>query len=134
MALLEGMPRLDPTAFPAVVQSRSPALNIVDREVERRILPLAVERGIAFIANRPFRGGSLIDRVKRQPLPAWAAEVDSADWAQFLLKFIVSHPAVTCAIPATTRLDHLRENMGAAMGGVPEAAQRARMAEYVANL
>ena len=75
--------------------------NVVDREVEQRILPLAAERGIAFIANRPYRRGALIDRVKREPLPAWAAECDCRDWAGLLLKFI-AHPAVTCAIPATS--------------------------------
>ena len=108
--------------------------NAVDREVERRILPLAAERGIAFIANRPFQGGSLIDRVKRHPLPAWAAEYDCANWAQLLLKFIVSHPAVTCAIPATRRVDHMVENMGALLGGLPDAAGRRRIATLVEGL
>jgi diketogulonate reductase-like aldo/keto reductase len=108
--------------------------NAVDREVEERILPLAAERGIAFIANRPFQQGDLIDRVSRHPLPAWAAEIDCANWAQFLLKFIVSHPAVTCAIPATSRVDHLRENMGAAAGALPDPPTRTRMADYVKAL
>ncbi|HEX6015787.1 MAG TPA: aldo/keto reductase [Geminicoccaceae bacterium] len=109
--------------------------NAVDREVEERILPLAAERGIAVIANRPFRGGPLVDLVERHPLPGWAAaELDCANWAQFLLKFIVSHPAVTCAIPATTRVDHLGENMGAARGRLPDAATRARMAAHVEGL
>jgi diketogulonate reductase-like aldo/keto reductase len=109
--------------------------NAVDREIEERILPLAAERGIAVIANRPFRGGSLVDQAERHPLPSWAAaELDCANWAQFLLKFIVSHPAVTCAIPATTRVDHLGENMGAARGRLPNAAARARMAAHVEGL
>jgi diketogulonate reductase-like aldo/keto reductase len=108
--------------------------NPVDREVERRILPLAAERGIAFIANRPFQGGSLIDRVQRHSLPGWAAEIDCANWAQFLLKFTVSHPAVTCAIPATRRVEHMHENMGAATGTMPDGAMRARMAQHVAAL
>jgi diketogulonate reductase-like aldo/keto reductase len=109
--------------------------NAVDREVEERILPLAAERGIGVIANRPFRGGPLVDQLERHELPGWAtAEIDCANWAQFLLKFIVSHPAVTCAIPATTRVDHLRENMGAALGRLPDAATRARMAAHVEGL
>jgi diketogulonate reductase-like aldo/keto reductase len=108
--------------------------NILDREVENRILPLAVERGIGVIVNRPFRQGSLIDRLERHLLPAWAAEIDAGSWAQFILKFIVSHPAVTCAIPATTRVDHVRENMAAATGRLPDAAMRARMIAYVEEL
>lgn len=108
--------------------------NILDREAETRLLPLAQERGIAVIANRPFRRGALIDRVQRHPLPAWAAEFDCTNWAQFLLKFIVSHPAVTCAIPATGRIDHVQENMGAAVGRLPDAALRRRMIDYVQGL
>ena len=108
--------------------------NIVDREVEREILPLAAERGIAFIANRPYRRGSLIDFAQRHPLPDWAAEVDCPHWAAFLLKFIVSHPAVTCAIPATRRVDHMIENMSAMQGRQPDAAMRERMRAYVASL
>jgi len=105
--------------------------NAVDREVEQRILPLARERGIAVIVNRPFRGGSLVRRAKRRPLPAWAAEIDCTSWAQVLLKFIVSHPAVTCAIPATTRVDHVRENIGACYGRLPDAALRRRIVAAV---
>jgi diketogulonate reductase-like aldo/keto reductase len=108
--------------------------NLVDREAEARLLPLARERGIAVIANRPFRQGPLIDALKRHPLPAWAAEFDCTSWAAFALKFINSHPAVTCAIPATTRIDHVRENMAAATGRLPDAAMRRRMAEFVRRL
>lgn len=108
--------------------------NIVEREVEQRLLPLARERGIAVIANRPFREGALVRAVQRERLPAWAAEAGCANWPEFLLKFIVSHPAVTCAIPATSRVDHVRQNMGAARGPLPDAAQRARMAAFVAAL
>jgi aryl-alcohol dehydrogenase-like predicted oxidoreductase len=108
--------------------------NILDREVEDRILPLAAERGIGVIVNRPFRQGALIDRLERRPLPAWAAEVGAQTWAQFVLKFILSHSAVTCAIPATTRVDHVRENMAAATGPLPDAAMRARMIAYVESL
>jgi diketogulonate reductase-like aldo/keto reductase len=108
--------------------------NIRNRSAEERILPLARDRGIAVIANRPFQQSQLIDWAKRHPLPAWSAEIDCANWAQFLLKFIVSHPAVTCAIPATTRVDHVRENMGAATGRLPDAALRKRMIAYVEQL
>ncbi len=108
--------------------------NVLDREAERRLLPLALERGLAVIANRPFRRGALFDRVGRHPLPDWAAEIDCANWAQVLLKFIVSHPAVTCAIPATSRVDHMRENMGAGVGRLPDAGLRRRMVRDVEGL
>jgi diketogulonate reductase-like aldo/keto reductase len=108
--------------------------NILDREVEDRILPLAAERGIGVIVNRPFQQGALINRLERHRLPTWAAEIDVRTWAQFILKFIVSHPAVTCAIPATTRVDHVRENMVAASGPLLDAAMRARMIAYVESL
>lgn len=108
--------------------------NVVDRDVEERLLPLAAERGLAVIINRPFQEGVLIDRMMQHPLPPWAAEIDCANWAQFLLKFIISHPAVTCAIPATRRVDHVEENMGAMRGRLPDAKMRARMARYVATV
>jgi diketogulonate reductase-like aldo/keto reductase len=108
--------------------------NILDREAEARILPLARERGIAVIANRPFRQGALIKAVERHPLPPLAAEIDCANWAQFLLKFIVSHPTVTCAIPATSSVAHVRENMGAALGRLPDEAMRRRMIAHVEKL
>ncbi|HXG28439.1 MAG TPA: aldo/keto reductase [Nevskiales bacterium] len=108
--------------------------NILDREAERRLLPLAAERGLAVLINRPFRRGALFDRFARHPLPAWVQEFDCANWAQFFLKFIVSHPAVTCAIPATSRVDHMRENMGAAYGRLPDAELRSRMIHYVESL
>jgi diketogulonate reductase-like aldo/keto reductase len=108
--------------------------NVLDREVEARILPLARERGIAVIVNRPFQEGHLIRRLERRPLPPWVAETGAASWAQFALKFIVSHPAVTCAIPATTRVDHVRENMAAAAGIIPDEALRRRMADYVRQI
>jgi diketogulonate reductase-like aldo/keto reductase len=108
--------------------------NILDREAERRLLPLAAERRLAVIVNRPFRQGALIDAVKRHKLPPWASEIDCANWAQFLLKFIVSHPAVTCAIPATSRVDHMHENMGALHGRLPDQAMRRRMIRYVESL
>lgn len=99
--------------------------NPLDRAVEERILPLAAERGIAVIVNRPFRQGALTDALAGVPLPPVAADLECATWAQLILKFIVSHPAVTTAIPATTRVDHVIENMGAARDPLPDAAQRA---------
>jgi len=108
--------------------------NVLDREAEARLLPLAQERGIAVIANRPFRQGALIRAVQRHRLPAFAADIDCANWAQFLLKFIVSHPAITCVIPATTRVDHLLQNMGAARGRQPDAQMRRRMIAAVEAL
>lgn len=108
--------------------------NLVDREVEQRLLPLARERGIAVIVNRPFQRGALLSRLGRQPLPAWAGEIDCTSWAQFALKFVISHPDVTCAIPATTRVDHVLENLGTASGPLPDQAMRSRMAELAARL
>ena len=108
--------------------------NIIDREVEQRLLPLAKERGIAVIVNRPYQRGDLIDWAKFNPLPPWAKDIDCDNWAQFLLKFIVSHPAVTCAIPATRRVDHVLENMSAATGRMPNEATRRRMIDYIENL
>ncbi len=108
--------------------------NILDREAEQRLLPLAAEQDLAVIVNRPFRRGALFRKVRGHPLPDWAAEFDCTNWAQFFLKFIVSHPAVTCAIPATSRVDHMIENMGAGRGRLPDAATRQRMIEHVTNL
>lgn len=108
--------------------------NLADREAERRLLPLAQEKGVAVIANRPFREGALIDSVMRRPLPDIAAEISAENWAQFLLKFIVSHPALTAAIPATRRVDHMTENMGALAGPMPDAAFRRRMVETFETL
>jgi diketogulonate reductase-like aldo/keto reductase len=121
---LEQIMRSQPIDFVAF------SYNVVDREVEERLLPLAADKGIAVIVNRPFQEGVLIERMKHHPLPQWAGEIDCANWAQFLLKFIVSHPAVTCAIPATRRVDHMEENMGAMRGRLPDAKMRARMARY----
>jgi diketogulonate reductase-like aldo/keto reductase len=102
--------------------------SVGEREAERRLLPLAQERGAAVIANRPFGGGDLLRRLRGKPLPAWAADIDCDSWAQVLLKFVVSHPAVTCAIPATSRAAHVRDNMRAAYGRLPDGQLRARIA------
>jgi len=108
--------------------------NLADREVEQRLLPLARERGIAVIANRPFQQGSLLRALERHRLPGWAAEIECTSWAQFALKFIISHPAITCAIPATTQVSHVLENVGCATGPLPDQAVRARMAAFVEKL
>ena len=108
--------------------------NLLDREVEQRILPLAMERGIAVIVNRPFREGALLRQLSRHRLPGWAVDIDCQVWAQVALKFVVTHPAVTCAIPATSQVAHLRQNMAAALGRMPDAALRQRMAREVAAL
>jgi diketogulonate reductase-like aldo/keto reductase len=108
--------------------------NPVDREAEQRLLPLAAERRIAVLANRPFREGALLDALRRHRLPGWAAEIGCDGWAQAVLKFIVSHPAVTCAIPATSQVAHVVQNLGAARGPLPDAALRARIAADIAAL
>ena len=124
----------------AEIMSRRPpdfvqlTYNVVDREAERRLLPLALERGIAVICNRPFQRGRLPDRLAGRPLPGWASEIGVSTWPQYLLKFIVSHPAVTAAIPATRRVDHVRENKSAAFGPMPDAAMRRRMAAHVQSV
>ena len=108
--------------------------NILDREAEDKLLPMARNKGIAVIINRPFQRGGLFDRFERQPLPPWASEIDCKSWAQFFLKFIISHPAVTCAIPATSQLPHLQENMATCYGPLPDEKMRKRMVAYVEGL
>jgi diketogulonate reductase-like aldo/keto reductase len=102
--------------------------SVGEREAERRLLPLAQERRVAIIANRPFATGQLFSRLRRRPLPSWAEEIGCESWAQILLKFIVSHPAITCVIPATSNVTHLRDNMKAAYGVLPDEKLRARIA------
>jgi diketogulonate reductase-like aldo/keto reductase len=108
--------------------------SIGDRIPEQRLLPLAEERGIAVLVNRPFGSGNLFGRVRGRELPEWAEEIDCNSWAQYFLKFLVSHPAVTCAIPATSDPEHLRDNMGAGVGRMPDAAMRARMITHFEGL
>jgi len=108
--------------------------NMLDREAEQTLLPLAQDLGIAVIINRPFQRGGLFDRFQRYALPPWANEIDCVSWAQFFLKFIISHPAVTCAIPATSQIAHLRENIAAGYGRLPDAAMRDRMLAYIKSL
>ncbi len=106
--------------------------SVGEREAERRILPLARERGIAVLVNRPFSEGGLLQRVRGQALPGWASEIGCESWAQLLLKWILAHPAVTCVIPATSRPQHLVDNMKAGLGVLPDAVTRERIAAAVA--
>jgi aryl-alcohol dehydrogenase-like predicted oxidoreductase len=106
------------------------AYSIDVRAAETRLLPLAAERGVGVLVNRPFSTGGLFGRVRGKALPEWAVELDCASWGQFFLKFILGHPAVTCAIPGTARPEHMRDNLRAGDGRLPDAAQRQRMAKY----
>lgn len=101
--------------------------SLGEREAEDRLLPLAMERGVAVIANRPFAGGDLFRRLRGKSLPEWAAEIDCDSWAQIFLKFVISNPAITCTIPATSKVSHLRENMRAGYGRLPDGKLRARI-------
>lgn len=107
--------------------------SALEREAERRLLPMAVERGIAVIANRPLATGELLRRLRGKPLPPVAAEIGCTTWSQLLLKFVVSHPAITCAIPATSNIEHLRENMHAGRGPMPETTMRKRIQALVSQ-
>ena len=108
--------------------------SIGAREAEKRLLPLAANRGIAVLANRPFQKASLFRRVRGIKLPSWAADFDCSSWAQFFLKFILSHRAVTCAIPATSNPKHLMDNMQAGRGRLPDGKTRKKMAEFMGRL
>ena len=105
--------------------------SLDEREAEQRLLPLAQARGIAVIVNRPFARAGLFGKVRGTPLPGWAAEFDCASWAQFFLKYILAHPAVTCVIPATSKVNHLVDNMQAGLGRLPDAKTREKMVAYL---
>ena len=130
-----GVTHYTSSAYPQLEQVlRSEPLDFVqlnysidDRQAEERILPLAAERGVAVLVNRPFGGGGLLRSLRGRPLPDWAGEIGCESWAQVLLKFVVSHPAVTCAIPGTGNPEHMRANAQAGMGAVPDEAMRRRM-------
>ena len=124
---LERVLRAEPLDFVQVNYS------LGEREAERRILPLARDRGIAVLVNRPFSAGDLFQRVRRASLPAWVAALGCHSWAQLFLKWILGHPAVTCVIPATSRLEHLVDNMTAGVGPLPDEATRERMGTLVAS-
>jgi diketogulonate reductase-like aldo/keto reductase len=137
-----GVTHYESGAFPAVEkilqEERFDFLQInyslMEREAEERVLPLAQERGVAVIANRPFGGGDLFERARAQKLPDWAAEFDCKSWAQFFLKWIIANSAVTCAIPATGNVSHLKDNLLGGVGRLPDAKMRQRMIELVAKM
>ncbi|WP_019141752.1 aldo/keto reductase [Noviherbaspirillum massiliense] len=104
--------------------------SLDEREAERSLLPLAADRGIAVLVNQPFGGGGLLRRLAQAPLPPWAGDIGCESWAQILLKYVVSHPAVTCAIPGTSRPQHMQENCRAGLGVLPDEAMRKRMAAF----
>lgn len=108
--------------------------NIIDRQAEKELLPLAQDKGIATLINRPFQRGDLFRVTKAKSLPIWAADIDCQSWAQFFLKFIAGHPAVTCMIPATSKAKHMADNIGAGYGRLPDAKMREKMAAHIAAL
>lgn len=108
--------------------------NIGNRDAESPLLSIAEEKGIAVIVNRPYQRGDLFRKVKGKPLPAWAKEFDCTSWGQYFLKYIVSHPAVNCAIPATTKVKHMKDNMQAGRGLLPTAKQRIQMVKHFESL
>ncbi|WP_026462572.1 aldo/keto reductase [Adhaeribacter aquaticus] len=108
--------------------------NIVTREAANRLLPLAAEKKVAVIVNRPFETGSLFSAVRNKELPGWAADFDCKSWGQFFLKYILGHPAVTCVIPATAKVKHLTDNMGAGIGRFPDEALRKKMEDYIQKI
>jgi diketogulonate reductase-like aldo/keto reductase len=122
---LEAIMRAEPIDFVQL------PLSIALPDAEDRLLPLAQERGIAVVVNRPFEGGSPLRDVRRRALPQWAADFDCRSWSEVFLRWIVSHPAVTCVIPATANIDHLRENMRAGNGRLLDAGERTRLRELV---
>jgi diketogulonate reductase-like aldo/keto reductase len=130
-----GVTHYTPSAFPELESVlKSERLDFVqldyaldDREAERRLLPLAAERGIAVIVNMPFGGGGLLRSLSGRPLPAWAADIDCRSWAEVLLKFVLAHSAVTCVIPGTGNPEHMRANVRAGFGAYPDAALRKSM-------
>ena len=106
--------------------------SVTTREAEKRLLPLCADRGVAVLINRAFEDGNLFSRVQGKPLPAWAGEFGAKSWAQVFLKFVLAHPAVTCVIPATGKVKNLADNLGAAIGPLPDAKQREKIVAALA--
>ena len=104
--------------------------SIAEREAEDRLLPFCRDRGIAVMVNRPFADGAMFARVRGRPLPGWAEEIGCRSWGQFFLRFVISHPAVTCVIPATSKPLHMQDNVAAGLPPLPDEEQRQRMAEF----
>ena len=125
---LEAIMKTEPLDFVQLTYS------IGNRVTDARLLPLALDMGIATIINRPYQGGNLFGKVRGKPLPDWAGEIDCASWGQFFLKFIAGHPAVTCIIPATSKVKHMLDNMAGGKGRLPDAALRKRMIDYLESL
>jgi len=107
--------------------------SLGEREADKRLLPLAADKGVAVIINRPYQSGALFGAVRGHDLPEWAASFADS-WGQFFLKYIISHPAVTCVIPATSKAHHMRDNLAAGFGALPDTATRDRMVQYMAGL
>ncbi len=107
--------------------------NLMVRDAAERILPLARDKGIAVLINRPYEGGSLFRAVKHKTLPEWASEFDATSWGQFFLKFILAHPAITCVIPGTSKAKHMRDNVQAGFGKLPTAAHQRKMIEFISS-
>jgi diketogulonate reductase-like aldo/keto reductase len=128
MRLHEPLERFLAREKPDVVQMN---YSITERQVEARLLPMAAERGLPVIINRPFMNGVYFRRLEKTPLPAWAAEFDCTTWSQFSLKYILANPAVTCVLTETTNPTHMEENARAALGAVPDAAARQRMRQLI---
>jgi diketogulonate reductase-like aldo/keto reductase len=126
----DSLPELQRIAIREKVDFVQLGFSIGSREAERRVLPALAEKQIAVIVNQPFEEGALFRRAKGKALPEWAGEIGVASWSQYFLKYIVGHPAVTCVIPATAKVDHMRDNLGGGMGPIPDEAQRKRMAAY----
>jgi diketogulonate reductase-like aldo/keto reductase len=131
-----GITHYTPSAFDAlaqVIESEGEidfvqlCYSIATPQAEARLLPLAEVRGVAILVNRPFEEGGLLRRLRQKPLPGIAAELACRNWAQFLLKYVIGHPAVTCVIPATANPEHMADNLAAGIGPVPDAARRHRM-------
>ena len=108
--------------------------SLGERDAGKRLLPLAAEKGVAVIVNRPFAEGALFRRTRGKPLPPWAGELGIQSWAQYFLKWIAGHPAVTCAIPATAKPEHMRDNLAAGAGRLPDEGTRRRMLQYFDSL
>lgn len=126
---LEGLIKSEP------IEAVQLTYNVLRRDVEDRLLPLIQDKGLSLIVNRPFMGGHLFRHVAGKDIPIWAVEsLQIQSWAEFFLKFVISHPAVTCAIPATTNPDHMRENMRARLGPMPDANLRIKMAKFMDTL
>jgi len=108
--------------------------SLAEPQAEERLLPLCADKGVATLINRPFQQGALFSKVKNMQLPDWAGEFSASTWGQFFLKFILAHPGVTCAIPATGKVEHMLDNLSAGVGNLPDAAHRKAMIDYISML